>query len=118
MSLGRKIKTKWFIVANILLAIIIIGVINIDNVITFFGGDFNKKQEIYVIDNTEKSYSAFEQQMKAAEKTFYSESEESLYEIKLYDKDLESAKKLIEEEPSTWVVVFDTNSEKIGRAHV
>ncbi len=111
MSLGRKMKTKWFIVANILLAVIIIGVINIDNVITFFGGDFNKKQEIYVIDNTEKSYSVFEQQMKVSETTFYSESEESLYEIKFYDKDLESAKKLIEEEPSTWIVVFDNDPE-------
>ena len=42
MSLKRKIKTKWFVLANIFLAILIIGVANIDHIITFFGGDFDK----------------------------------------------------------------------------
>ena len=55
VSLKRKIKTKWFLFANLILAIIIAGVINIDSIITFFGGDFNKKTEIYVIDDTNKS---------------------------------------------------------------
>ena len=48
VSLKRKIKTKWFLLANVLLAILIVGVINIDSVITLFGGDFSKKQEIYI----------------------------------------------------------------------
>ena len=52
MSLKRKIKTKWFVLANIFLAILIIGVANIDHIITFFGGDFDKATKIYVIDNT------------------------------------------------------------------
>ena len=41
VSLKRKIKTKWFFIVNIILAIAIIGIINIDSVINFFGGDFN-----------------------------------------------------------------------------
>ena len=40
-SLKRKIKTKWFLIANIFLALVIIGVGNIDNIIKFFGGDFS-----------------------------------------------------------------------------
>lgn len=34
-SLERKTKTKWFLVANIALAVLIIGIINIDSVIKF-----------------------------------------------------------------------------------
>ena len=52
LSLKRKMKTKWFLITNILVAILIIGLINIDSIITLFGGDFNKKTKLYVIDNT------------------------------------------------------------------
>ena len=52
MSLNKKIKTKWFLVANILFLIIIAGLINIDSIIKLFGGDFNEETEILVIDNT------------------------------------------------------------------
>ncbi len=51
MSLRKKIKTKWFVIANILFMLIIVGIANIDNIIKFFGGDFNEPQEILVIDN-------------------------------------------------------------------
>ena len=64
ISLKRKIKTKWFAVANILLAILIIGVANIDHIINFFGGDFDSKSKIYVIDNTDISFKMFETAMK------------------------------------------------------
>lgn len=50
ISLNKKIKTKWFLIANLIFAILIIGLINIDSVIKFFGGDFDDKQEILVID--------------------------------------------------------------------
>ena len=50
MSLNKKIKTKWFLIANLIFAILIIGLINIDFVIKFFGGDFDETQEILVID--------------------------------------------------------------------
>ena len=49
MSLDRKIKSKWFKIANILLAVLIIAVFNIDSIITFFGGDFNEKTKYYGI---------------------------------------------------------------------
>ena len=51
VSLNKKIKTKWFLIANLIFAILIIGLLNIDFVIKLFGGDFDKPQEIIVIDN-------------------------------------------------------------------
>lgn len=63
MSLKRKINTKWFLIANIVLAVILVGIINIDSVITMFGGDFNEKTTIYVIDNTENTFDIFKSQL-------------------------------------------------------
>lgn len=63
ISLKRKIKTKWFLIANIILATILIGIINIDSIITLFGGDFNEKTTIYVVDNTENAYEIFATQL-------------------------------------------------------
>ena len=48
-SLNKKIKTKWFLLANFIFAILIIGLLNVDYVIKFFGGDFEETQEILVI---------------------------------------------------------------------
>lgn len=50
MSLEKKIKTKWFLIANLIFAVLIVGLINIDSVIKVFGGDFNETQEVLVID--------------------------------------------------------------------
>ena len=83
LSLNRKIKTKWFLIANIILALVIIGISNIDTFINLFGGDFNEKQIIYVVDNTSSdAYTVFENQM--------IESKTEDYEVKKYEKDLES----------------------------
>lgn len=59
MSLNKKIKTKWFLIANIIFAVLIIGLINIDTIIKAFGGDFNKTQEILIIDEV-GAFSKFE----------------------------------------------------------
>ena len=50
ISLNKKIKTKWFLIANLIFLILIVGLINIDSIIKLFGGDFNKTLEILVID--------------------------------------------------------------------
>ena len=55
LSLKKKIKTKWFFIANILLAILIIGLINVDSIIQFFGGDFDQKTEIVLLNETNYS---------------------------------------------------------------
>lgn len=59
MSLNKKIKTKWFLIANLIFAILIIGLINMDSIIKAFGGDFNKTKEILIIDEVD-AFSKFE----------------------------------------------------------
>lgn len=96
LSLDKKIKTKWFLIANIILLVIIAGIINIDSIIKFFGGDFDKKTEIVVIDNascyndfvkTFDSTREYLDTLKDAKITKYDKDKESLYEdIKKKDK--------------------------------
>ena len=96
LSLDKKIKTKWFVIANIILLVIIAGIINIDSIIKFFGGDFDKKTEIVVIDNascyndfvkTFDSTREYLDTLKDAKITKYDKDKESLYEdIKKKDK--------------------------------
>ena len=62
-SLKKKLKSKWFLIINIILAIVIVGIINIDTIIKAFGGDFNDTNEIIVIDKTNYAYSTFEKNL-------------------------------------------------------
>ena len=50
-SLNKKIKSKWFLIANVIILIIIVGLVNIDSIVKFFGGDFNKEVKIKIVDN-------------------------------------------------------------------
>jgi len=60
ISLDKKIKSKWFYIANIILCILIVGLLNIDSIIKLFGGDFDEKTNIIVVDNTGYVYEGFE----------------------------------------------------------
>ena len=104
ISLKRKIKSKWFVIVNIILAIAIVGIINIDSIINFFGGDFSQKQSIYVIDNTNEAYDILNTQLGSIDTLL--ESDESSFELKKYDSSEEDAKKLIEENKKNIVVVL------------
>ena len=50
-SLSKKLKNKWFLVGNIIVAIIIICLVNIDQIVKTFGGDFDNETKIKIIDN-------------------------------------------------------------------
>ena len=111
MSLKRKIKTKWFVLANIFLAILIVGVANIDHIITFFGGDFDKTTKIYVVDNT-NTYEIFKTSIDAGFKL----TEDNKYEIIKYDKTKEEITDEIknnEEEKDSIALVFDYDEKDI-----
>ena len=87
ISLKKKIKSKWFIIANAVIALLIVGLINIDSIITFFGGDFNSKTTIYLIDETDSLKDYFKTNIVLYEKNLFGE-DKSNYEIK--DTDLSS----------------------------
>ena len=85
-SLSKKMKTKWFVIANVILFVVIAGLINIDSIIKFFGGDFNDKLEIMVIDNI-GSYEEFKSTYEIASETL----DLGEVEITKYDKTYEDA---------------------------
>lgn len=127
MSLKRKIKTKWFLWANILLFVAIACAFNIDHIIEAFGGDFNQKETIYVIDKTGMgTYDIFKQQLEVTNTTFQKEDqkttftkeqpkkqEESDYIVKEYTKSEAEAKKLAKKDKHNYVIIFESNPEQI-----
>lgn len=113
VSLKRKIKTKWFLAANILLVLVIVGLTNIDSIINFFGGDFDKKDKIYVIDNTNKSYDIFKLQLDENSKVL---DEKGKFEVAKYNKSVDEVKKLIEENDKNMAVVFENDIKNTLKA--
>ena len=105
VSLKRKIKTKWFIVANILLFIVIAGIINIDHVINFFGGEFDKIQKLYVIDNTNISYELFKNQIDLTEKNILNDDDKESYDVIKYNKSKDDALKEIKKDDG-FIIIF------------
>ncbi len=117
ISLKRKIKTKWFLFANIIIAIIIVGVINIDSIITFFGGDFENVQKIYVVDDTTRSFDLFNEQLSSSAIDLTGNNEGN-FEIINYDKDIEEAKKLIEDDKDIIVIQIENDDENTVKAKI
>ena len=114
MSLNRKIKTKWFLVANIIIAIVIVGVINIDSIITFFGGDFSSAQKVYVIDNTDKSYDILEEQLNASGLEIV-DSDTKKFDVEKTDK---TANEIIEEDKKSIVIELNESETNELKAKI
>ena len=51
-SLKKNIKSKWFKIVNVIVMLVIVALVNIDGIVTFFGGDFSGDVKINIIDNT------------------------------------------------------------------
>jgi hypothetical protein len=47
-SLSKKISNRWFLGVNIILAVVIIALINVDSIVNFLGGDFEEKINIKI----------------------------------------------------------------------
>lgn len=115
ISLKRKIKTKWFVIANLVLALLIIGVTNIDSIINLFGGDFNNKTNIYIIDETNISYDIFETELKNTN-NLISGSEDSGYNLIKTEKSKEELTELIknnEKEQDSIILEFKNSENTI-----
>jgi len=113
ISLGRKVKTKWFVIANIFLALIIVALINVDSIISLFGGEFNEKQEIYIIDNTNMTYDIFNEQLKLVD-TNMTSTEESSYIVEKYEGTIDEAKEMLKKDKEkALIIVFNENEENV-----
>lgn len=74
VSLKKKIGSKWFLATNIILALVILAIININSIVKFFGGDFSHNLTIYAVDNA-GVYDVFKSTIEALD-------EDKLLEIK------------------------------------
>ena len=105
-GLKKKFKSKSFIISNIALLILIVGIVNIDTIISFFGGDFDDEVNVYVIDNTNKTYEVFEK--------YYNIMEESLEKkdnVKISKSDVDKDQ-TIEKIKGTTDIIVELNDDK------
>lgn len=66
-SLKKNIKSKWFKIVNVIVMLVIVALVNIDGIVTFFGGDFSGDVVINVVDNT-GYYNVIEENLKNVDK--------------------------------------------------
>ena len=111
VSLKRKICTKWFVIANVILALVIAAIMNIDSVIKVFGGDFNEKTTVYILDETSYSYDVVAEEINVIDKSL---NEEETYDIKKYDKSYKDLKKLIEKEDNAIGIKITESNNNIN----
>lgn len=113
ISLKRKINTKWFVIANIIFAVIIIGLLNMDAIISFFGGDFDQAQLIYVQDNTDRTYDILTSQNDAYKNL--TDDSENAFKLEKTTKSSEEIFK-DEENKDAWYLTIDNDNENYIKA--
>ena len=106
-SLKNKIKTKAFLIVNILLCVLLVSIVNLDSLIKLFGGDFNEPINIYIVDEA-NVYNEVEAIMN---QSVFSLMETYNAKPVKADKTLEELKKEIIEEESDDIVLHITMNE-------
>jgi ABC-2 type transport system permease protein len=102
ISIKKKVATKWFLIANIIMAILIIGLANVDTIIKSFGGDFNLENKLLVIDNG----NYFEEFKTSYESSSSIMNEYTSVKITKYNGNIDNAKKEITDD-NTLVLVLN-----------
>ena len=106
-SLKNKIKTKAFLIVNILLCVLLVSIVNLDSLIKLFGGDFNEQINIYIVDEA-NIYNEVEAVMN---QSVFGLMETYNAKPMKADKSLEELKKEIIEEESDDIVLHITMNE-------
>ena len=124
-SLKKKIDTKSFKISNVVLAILLIGIINIDSIIKFFGGDFNKVSHYYIVDEVD-AFDLFNEQLKTTYTTLYGEDEK--YEIEKYEfkheideatgEEIDEVEKIVKEKDTNIFIKILKDEENIFKAEI
>lgn len=113
-SLKKKLKTKWFIIANLIILIAIVGIINIDSIINFFGGDFNDTTEIILIDKTGYTSETFEKNLNETNTILSNDYKTS---FSSYDGTEEELKEELKDN-SKIGIVFDSDKDNYLKATI
>ena len=115
ISLNKKIKSKWFIVTNIIIFIAIVALMNISSIIEFFGGDFENSTHVLVVDNTDSSYDLFKNNLEAFNEEIDITVEESNESIDALKDNLEDEELIVilNSDPSKYIVAEVISNNKI-----
>ena len=98
VSLRKKFKTKWFVITNVILAVAIVLFLNINSIVSFFGGDFDSKTNIIVIDNNTNSYHLFKQNIESYSNSLNSDEDEVKVTVKKSNKTFKELKDNLKDE--------------------
>jgi ABC-2 type transport system permease protein len=109
-SLDKKIKSKWFIIANVLLLVLIASLTNIDKIISSFGGNFNQAAIVEVIDETNKAYPMFEGEMNKQKKQLGMISK---YEVKKFTGNEKEEEEKIKKSKNILVIIRNSDTNYI-----
>ena len=109
ISLNKKIKSKWFIITNLIILLVIVALVNISSIIEFFGGDFEDNTNIIVVDNTTSSYELLEENIK----TF---SDENNITMEKSTENIEELEKTIED--NELIVILNSDTNKYLKAEI
>ena len=108
VSLRKKFKTKWFVITNIILAVVLILLLNINSIVSFFGGDFDSKTNIIVIDNAD-SYDLFKQNIDSYASSLNEDEENLKLTIEKSNKSIEELEETLEDDE----ILIELNSDNM-----
>ena len=114
-SLKKKFKSKSFIISNIVIVVCLLLLVNIDTIINFFGGDFGKDINIYVVDDTDYVYEGYESILNTS---YLGILDSNNYALTKTDKTVEELSKEIKEEEKEDIIVHIKESDNIFEASI
>ncbi|WP_078408557.1 ABC transporter permease [Priestia abyssalis] len=100
----QKLKTKSFVFTTIITALILIGITNINNIISFFEKD-SKSVQVGIIDSTNELYNPFKEQVASFDSTF---------KLTEYEAETDAAK-AAEKEEITGYLLMEKDSQGLPR---
>lgn len=113
-SLKKKVCTKWFVIINILLLILIPCITNLDSIIKFFGGDFDEPVKIMIVDDA----NVFEKIEETVNNGYLSVLENYNAVVSKSDKGLDELKKEIIDDKKTDIIVHIIPSDNVFDAKI
>ena len=102
LSFNKKVKSKWFVITNVILLVALVALLNIQSIIEFFGGDFESKTNVLVVDNA-NAYEIFKTNLETYE------SDEN-FEVSLSSESVDAITDDLTNEDL--VVVLNANAEE------
>ena len=103
-SLKKKIKSKWFVGVNIFIFLMIMITLNINSIVSLFGGDFKEEYTLYVRDEL-NIYEDFKKDF-TNNNLYFRDN----YKIEKTDKSLEELKSLAENNKT--IIILDIKKDQ------